>query len=84
MGREKTLSKKKITQQTISISPLLKEKIENYISKFNKKNPKDSRFKSVSAFYNSVMEQTMEIFSKGKTLEDLDRFVDAEIQGFFR
>lgn len=83
MGSEKTLSKKKITQQTISISPLLKEKIENYVTKFNKKNPKDPRFKSVSAFYNSVMEQTMEIFSKGKTLEDLDKFVDTEIQGFF-
>jgi len=83
MGSEKTLSKKKITQQTISISPLLKEKIENYITKFNKENPNDPRLKSVSAFYNSVMEQTMKIFAKGKTLNDLDKFVDVEIQGFF-
>jgi len=83
MGNEKSLSKKKITQQTISISPLLKEKIENYVSEFNKKNPKDKRIKSISAFYNYVMERTMEIFSKGKTLEDFDQFVDAEIQGFF-
>ncbi len=83
MSSEKILSKKKITQQTISISPLLKEKIENCIKKFNKENPKDPRFKSVSAFYNSVMEKTMEIFAKGKTLEDLDEFVDVEIQSFF-
>lgn len=83
MGNEKSLSKKKITQQSISISPLLKEKIENYVSEFNKKNPKDKRIKSISAFYNYVMERTMEIFSKGKTLEDFDQFVDAEIQGFF-
>ena len=83
MGNENSLSKKKITQQSISISPLLKEKIENYVSEYNKKNPKDKRFKSVSAFYNYVMERAMESFSKGKTLNDFDQFVDVEVQGFF-
>lgn len=83
MTSEKSLSRKKITQQTISISPALKNKIENYVSESNKKNPKDKRFRSVSAFHNYVMERTMEIFSKGKTLDDFDIFVDSEIQGFF-
>jgi len=83
MTPEKPLSKKKITQQTISISPALKDKIERYVNENNKKNPKDERFKSISRFYNFVMERAVECFEQGKTLDDFETFVDSEIKSFF-
>lgn len=83
MPSQKPLSKKKITQQTISISPALKDKIERYIIDNNKKNPKDEKFKSVSRFYNFVMKRVMECFEKGKTLDDFEAFVDSKIQSFY-
>ncbi|MCK4369535.1 MAG: hypothetical protein KAW03_00580 [Candidatus Lokiarchaeota archaeon] len=83
MPSKKPLSKKKITQQTISISPALKNKIERYVNENNEKYPKDERFKSISRFYNFVMEKTMENFEKGKTLDDFEAFVDSEVKGFF-
>ncbi len=83
MTPERSLSKKRITQQTISISPALKDKIERYVTENNKKNPKDDRFKSISRFYNFVIERTMECFDRGKTLDDFEAFVDREIKDFF-
>ncbi|MFX0105257.1 MAG: hypothetical protein ACFE75_07185 [Candidatus Hodarchaeota archaeon] len=83
MASERSLSKKKITQQTISISPALKSKIETYVNENHKKYPEDNRFRSNSAFYNFVMEKTMDILAQGKTLEDLEVFVDTEIKDFF-
>ncbi|KKL65409.1 hypothetical protein LCGC14_2155280, partial [marine sediment metagenome] len=83
MSSEKDLIKKKYTQQTISISPALKNKIEKYVIENNQKNPKDKRFKSISAFYNYILEKTMSCFEQGKTLNDFERFVDEEFQEFF-
>jgi hypothetical protein len=83
MTPERRLSKKKTTHQTISISPALKDKIEKYVIENNKKEPNDDRFKSISRFYNFVMERTMECFDKGKTLDDFEALVDSEIQSFY-
>jgi len=83
MTSKKFLSNKKTTQQTISISPSLKEWIVRYVSVNNKKNPKDERFKSISAFYNHVLENIMELFRKGKTLDDFERVEDKEVKDFF-
>ena len=84
MAAERPLSKKKVTQQTISISPALKDKIERYVNENYKLAPKDKRYKSISAFYNYVLEKTMDSFEKGKTLNDLEAFVDTEIKDFFQ
>jgi hypothetical protein len=83
MVSERELSKKKTTQQTISISPALKARIEQYVNNNSKKNPKDIRLKSISSFYNYVLEKTMDCFDKGKTLEDFEAFADEEIRNFF-
>jgi len=83
MASERKLSKKKTTQQTISISPALKARIEKYVNDNNKKNPKDNRFKSISAFHNYVLEKTMDCFDNDKTLDDFQSFIDSEIQDFF-
>ncbi len=83
MPTQKPLSKKKITQQTISITPDLKERIENYVLENHEKHPDDKRFKSVSAFYNNVLQKTLECFKKGKSLEDFENYVDAEFRNFF-
>jgi hypothetical protein len=83
MTPERQLSKKKTTQQTISTSPALKARIEEYVNENHKKYPTDNRFKSISAFHNYVMEKTMECFDKGKTLDDFESFSDGVIQDFF-
>ena len=58
---KKFLSEKKTSQQTISISPALKDWIERYVSVNRKEYPKDMRFKSISSFYNYTMDKCMEI-----------------------
>jgi hypothetical protein len=83
MAPEKPLSKKKISQQTISISPALRHKIEEYVNEQHEKNSQDKRFKSISAFYNYVMKKTLECFDKGKNLDDFENYVDSEFKNFF-
>ncbi|MFX0041142.1 MAG: hypothetical protein ACFFCY_17715 [Promethearchaeota archaeon] len=83
MPSQKPLSKKKITQQTISITPNLKQRIEDYVKVNQEKNPNDKRFKSISAFYNYVLEKIMDCFNKGKNLDDFENFVDSEFKNFF-
>ncbi|MFX1457349.1 MAG: hypothetical protein ACFFDB_18440 [Promethearchaeota archaeon] len=83
MSSKKFLSTKKTAQQTISISPALKDWITRYVHVKNQKNQEDYRFKSVSAFYNYVMEKIMDLFKKGKTIDDLERIEDKKIKQFF-
>jgi hypothetical protein len=83
MPSPKPLSKKKITHQTISITPALKERIEIYVTGNQKRSPNDKRFKSISAFYNYVLKKTMDCFDKGKNLDDFENFVDSEFKTFF-
>lgn len=83
MTSRKYLSNRKTAQQTISISPALKDWIERYVNVNHRKNPKDKRFKSISSFYNYVMERSMECFEKGKTLDDFERFVDTQTIKFY-
>jgi len=83
MSSKKFLSTKKTAQQTISISPALKDWITRYVHVNHQKNQEDHRFKSVSAFYNFVMERIMVLFKKGKTLDDLERIEDKRIKDFF-
>ncbi|MFW9947006.1 MAG: hypothetical protein ACFFDX_09290 [Candidatus Odinarchaeota archaeon] len=83
MTSKKFLSNKRTAQQTISISPALKEWIERYVNVNRKNNPKDSRFGSISSFYNYIMEKNMEILEHGKTLDDFERFVDSKTRNFF-
>lgn len=80
---KKFLSEKKTSQQTISISPALKDWIERYVNVNKMENPKDMRFKSISSFYNYIMENGMEILSHGKTLDDFQIFVDHQTESFF-
>jgi hypothetical protein len=76
-------SKKKTANQTISISPSLKNRIEKYVMINQKKSPNDKRFRSISAFYSNVLEKTMDCFDKGKTLDDFESYVDSEVKDFF-
>ena len=84
MTSKRFLSEKRTTHQSISISPALKDWIERYVSVNQQRYPEDDRFRSVSAFYNYVMEKAMDIFQKGKGLDDFERFVDIGISGFYR
>jgi len=83
MTSRKYLSNKKTAQQTISISPALKDWVERYVNVNHRKDPEDKRFNSISSFYNYIMEKSMECFEKGKTLDDFERFVDSQTMNFF-
>lgn len=83
MREKRPLSDKKISRQTISISPALRDDIIRFINKKHKKSPEDSRYKSVSAFFTYIMEKTLEILKQGKTLDDLSKIADKSIRDFF-
>ncbi|KKK46198.1 hypothetical protein LCGC14_0544090 [marine sediment metagenome] len=83
MSSKKFLSNKKTSQQSISISPALKDWIIRYVKVNHRKNQEDDRFKSVSSFFNYVMEKIMVLFKKGKTLDDLEKVEDKKIKDFF-
>ncbi|TXT55506.1 MAG: hypothetical protein BAJALOKI1v1_2050001 [Promethearchaeota archaeon] len=75
--------KKNTSTQTISISPSLKEWIVRYVNVKKREHPDAERFSSVSAFYNYVLEEMMKCFKKGKTLDDLDRFLNQDVVSFY-
>ncbi len=83
MVSRRNLSRKKITSQNISISPYLKDWVERYVKTEQKKNPNDKRVKSISSFYNYAMESVLNIFEKGKSLDDLESSADKEIQSLY-
>lgn len=83
MTKKKFLSYKKTAQQTISISPALKDWIKRYVNVKHRENPNDKSFSSISAFYNYVMNNILELFEKGKTLDDIKRVEDKEVSDFF-
>jgi len=83
MTSKKYLSDKKTSQLTISISPALKDWVKRYVNVKSGNNPKDDRFKSISAFYSYAIENLLELFEKGKTLDDLSRVEDKDVKDFF-
>ena len=83
MTYKKHLSNKKTSQQTISISPALKDWIQRYVNVQHDQDPEDERYKSVSAFYNTVLEKVLDMFSRGKTLNDMDKAVDSTVSNFY-
>jgi len=83
MSDESSLSDKKITRQTISISPALREAIIEYVHNMQKKHPDDERYNSISAFFTYVMEKALKAFKKGKSLDDLNKMAHKNIRDFF-
>lgn len=83
MTSKKYLSNKKTSQLTISISPALKDWVKRYVNVKSGENPNDDRFKSISAFYSHVVENLLELFEKGKTLDDFSRVEDKGVKDFF-
>ncbi len=77
------VSNDKRTQQSISISPALKEWITRYINVNHKQFPDDTKYKTISAFYTYVMAKTMNCFKQRKTLDDFDRFLNQEFTSFY-
>ncbi len=83
MSSKKYLSNKKTAQQTISISPALKDWLKRYVSVKHTEDLDDERYKSISSFYNYILENMLELFKKGKTIDDLKRVEDKPIGDFF-
>ena len=74
---------KKTAQQTISISPALKDWIKRYVNVNHKKDPNDERFKSVSSFITYILGNVMKLFKEGKTIDDFKREEDQVYKDFF-
>jgi len=83
MASQKYLSLKKTAQQTISISPALKDWIKRYVNVNRKKDPNDERFKSVSSFITYILDNVMKLFKEGKTIDDFKRVEDQVYKDFF-
>ncbi|MFW9998955.1 MAG: hypothetical protein ACFE9Q_07535 [Candidatus Hodarchaeota archaeon] len=83
MTSKKYLSNKRTTQQTISTSPAIKDWVKRYVNVKHTKNPNDERYKSISSFYNYIMENVLKFFEEGKTIDDLKRVEDKKIKEFF-
>ena len=83
MSSKKFLSNKKTAQQTISISPALKDWLKRYVSVKHRENLDDERYKSISAFYNYILENILILFKKGMTFDDFKRVEDKQIKDFF-
>ena len=83
MSSKKFLSNKKTAQQTISISPALKDWLKRYVNVKHRENLDDERYKSISSFYNYILENVLNLFKKGKTLDDFKRVEDKQIGEFF-
>ncbi|MFX1379370.1 MAG: hypothetical protein ACFFA4_09765 [Promethearchaeota archaeon] len=83
MTEKKYLSNKKTAQQTISISPALKEWIKRYVNVHHREDPNDEIFKSVSSFITNILDNIMKLFKEGKTIEDFKRVEDQVYKDFF-
>lgn len=83
MSSKHYLSEKKNTRMTITTSPALKDWIERYTKKEQKKNPSDERFNSLSSFCHETLENVMKIYEKGKTLDDFQRLINRDVKDFF-
>ncbi|MFX1390785.1 MAG: hypothetical protein ACFE9Z_12035 [Promethearchaeota archaeon] len=83
MTKKKFFSDKKTAQQTISISPALKDWIKRYVNVNHRKHADDERYKSVSSFYNYIMTNILKLFEEGKTLDDFKRVEDRKVKDFF-
>ncbi|MFX1601411.1 MAG: hypothetical protein ACFFB6_12500 [Promethearchaeota archaeon] len=83
MTMKKYLSNKKTAQQTISISPALKEWIKRYVNINKRKDPNDKRFKSISSFITYILDNIMKLFKEGKTIDDFKRVEDQVYKDFF-
>ncbi len=59
MAAQKYLSQKRTAQQTISLSPALKEWLQRSVRVYNREAPENERFKRVSAFASYAIEKAL-------------------------
>ncbi|MFX1238002.1 MAG: hypothetical protein ACFE8P_09820, partial [Promethearchaeota archaeon] len=46
--------------------------------------PDDERYKSISTFYCEIIEKVLEIFEKGKSLEDLSELINRDVELYWK
>ena len=82
MTEDKDMFRSKTSKLSISLSPQLRERIEEYVKRKHEETPKDPRYKSISSFITHLTEKSLDIFDKNKTLDDFDDYVDKEYDDF--
>jgi len=55
------MSEKKTAQQSISLSPALKDWLQRYVNVNHREKPKDKKFKSISAFVTYTLEEALKL-----------------------
>jgi len=83
MSHKQFLSEKKTTRMTITTSPALKDWIKRYVKSKQKEFPSDIRYQSISSFCHETLEGVMNIYEKGKTLDDFQRLTNQDVKHFF-
>ena len=83
MSSIKYLSKKKKAKLSISTSDQLKNWIITHANQMKKENPADQRYKSTSSFVHDILEQVMDLYKKGKTLDEIKEAPDEEVLDFY-
>ena len=83
MTSKNYLSNKKNVKMSFSTSDALTDWIKRYVSNKKNKEPNDEQYNSVSSFIHSSLEKIMEIFEKGKDLDDFERFIDKNVADFY-
>jgi hypothetical protein len=83
MTPKRYLSEKKTAKQTISISPELKAGIERIRQRKQREDPGDDRYKSISSFYTSIMENMLQFLESGNEIEDLYKYPNKNVKDFF-
>jgi len=67
------LESKRTEKQTVSISPALKDWIERFVQKKHNENPDNEKYRSISAFYNYILQCALNFLKSSKNLEDLNK-----------
>ncbi|MBD3196973.1 MAG: hypothetical protein GF317_18110 [Candidatus Lokiarchaeota archaeon] len=83
MVKKRNLSKKRTDRLTISISPFLKDWLTRYVKEEHKKHPENNKYTSLSRYVSNVIEASLKLLEKGKSLEDLHEIPDQKIQKFY-
>ncbi len=83
MVSENYLSNKKRVKMSFSTSDALTDWIKRYVNKKKRENPNDRRYNSISSFIQYSLEKLMQLFEKGKNLNDFDKVIDEDIENFY-
>jgi len=83
MTPKRYLSTKKTEKQTISISPELRNEIEELRRERANNEPENPNYCSISSFYTSIMENMLKFLEEGNEIKELYKYPDNKVKTYF-